>query len=371
MTRVLLSPPDIGPLEEEYVLRALRSDWPAPGGPEVARFEDELAASAGVPHVVAVSSGTAALHLALLAAGIGPGDEVAVPTLTFAATVHAVRYTGARPVLVDVDPADGTLDPELLADVLAARPAVRAVVPVDLFGRCADHARLEPACAAAGAALVVDAAESLGAARHGVPAGAAGRAAAFSFNGNKIITTSGGGAVATADAALADRCRHLANQARLPVPHYEHDELGYNYRLSALLAALGRAQLRRLPELLKRRRAIRERYVAALAGRPGVRLPGADDPDANCWLTPLLVDPADAGWTAGALAAHLAAAGVETRPMWRPMHRQPANAGLPAYRTGVADRWAATGLMLPNGSATDDAALDHLFGALRAFPGWA
>ncbi|GGK29930.1 aminotransferase DegT [Pilimelia terevasa] len=365
--RVLLSPPDIGALEEEYVLRALRSGWPAPGGPEVALFEAELAAAVGVPHAVAVSSGTAALHLILRAAGVGPGDEVAVPTLTFAATVNAVRYVGATPVLVDVDPGDGTLDVDLLGAALAARPALRAVLPVDLFGRCADHARVASLCARYGVAHLVDAAESLGARRDGVPAGTAGRAAALSFNGNKILTTSGGGAVVSGDAALAERCRHLANQARLPGAEYAHDEVGYNYRLSALLAALGRAQLRRLPALLERRRTVRARYVAAFAGRPGVRLPGAGDPDANCWLTPLAVDPAAAGWSAGELGAALALADVETRPMWRPMHRQPAFADCPAHLSGAADALHRDGLVLPNGSATDDAAFGRLFDRLHDF----
>jgi len=365
-TPLLLSPPDLGPLEEQYLLRALRFGWAAPGGPDVDAFESELASHLHVPQVAAVSSGTAALHLALLAVGVRPGDRVVVPDLTFVATANAVRYCGAQPVLVDVDPTDGTLDVDLLAEVLAGQP-IRAVIPVDLFGRCADYTRIAPLCARFGAALVADAAESLGSSRDGVPAGGWGDIAAFSFNGNKIITTSGGGALASADAELIDRCRHLANQARRPGQHYDHDEIGYNYRLSNLLAALGRAQLQRLPELAKRRRMIRERYRDAFAGRRGVELPGADDPGANCWLTPLIVDPARAGWSVAALAADLADDDIETRPMWRPMHLQPAYADAPSHLIGTSDRLYRHGLVLPNGSASTDADLDRLFTRLGRF----
>ncbi|GAA2511525.1 DegT/DnrJ/EryC1/StrS family aminotransferase [Pilimelia columellifera] len=363
---MLLSPPDITDLEESYVIRALRSSWPAPGGPEVERFERELAAFVGVAEVVAVSSGTAALHLSLLAAGIGPGDVVAVPALTFAATVNAVHYVGAQPLIVDVAPGDGTIDVDLLGDVLDANRGVTAVIPVDLFGHCADYPRLLPLARRHGVAVVCDAAEALGASLAGRAAGAVGRAGIFSFNGNKILTTSGGGAVATDDRDLAAQCRRLANQARLPVAHFEHDAVGYNYRLSAVLAALGRAQLQRLPGMMKRRRTIRERYLDAFADRPEIAVLGGDDPGGNCWLTAITVDPA-AGWRAGQLADALAAAGVETRPMWRPMHRQPAYTDAPTALTGAADRIDASGLVLPNGSAATDDAVEHLFAELRRF----
>ncbi|GAB3803349.1 hypothetical protein GCM10027605_25060 [Micromonospora zhanjiangensis] len=271
--RIHLSSPDVGELEESYLIRALRSGWAAPAGPDLDAFERELADRVGTRHAVAVSSGTAALHLALLAVGAGPGTRVVVPTLTFVATANAVVYTGAEPIFVDCEPETGNLDPELLAELLRRLRAdgeqVAAVLPVDMFGVCANYDALLPLCAAVGVPVVEDAAEALGAARHGRPAGSFGRAGVFSFNGNKIITTSGGGMIVSDDEALVARCRHLAAQARQPVAHYEHTEVGYNYRLSNLLAALGRAQLHRLDELLGRRRQLRERYAKLFATTPG------------------------------------------------------------------------------------------------------
>jgi dTDP-4-amino-4,6-dideoxygalactose transaminase len=256
--QIFLSAPDTGELEEEYVLSALRSGWVAPCGPDVDAFEREVAARVGVAHAVAVSSGTAALHLALLSLGVGAGDAVVVPTLTFAATANAVVYTGAAPVFVDCDPDTGNLDPDLLAEALSRHgERARAVVAVDLFGRCADYGRIVPACA--GVPLVEDAAEALGATYAGRAAGGFGAAGILSFNGNKIMTTSGGGMLLTGDAGRAAHCRYLSAQARQPVAHYEHLDVGYNYRLSNVLAALGRAQLRRLDGMLDRRRALRER----------------------------------------------------------------------------------------------------------------
>jgi dTDP-4-amino-4,6-dideoxygalactose transaminase len=351
--RILLSAPDVGELEETYVVEALRSGWVAPAGPAVDAFEREIAERAGVAHAVAVSSGTAGLHLALLAAGVGPGQAVVVPTLTFAATANAVVYTGAEPVFVDCDPQTGNLDPALLASTLSElRGSARdigAVIPVDLFGTCADYSKLTPLCDQYGVPLIEDAAESLGSTYRGQPAGSFGLASVISFNGNKIMTTSGGGMLLSNDRAIADRCRYLSTQARQPVAHYEHEEIGYNYRLSNLLAALGRAQLRRLDEMIGRRRALREAYAKAFASIDGVTLLGADD-GANCWLTSVVVNPARAGWRAADLAGHLAAQDIETRPIFKPMHRQPVFAGARAVLTGCADRLFENGLTLPSGS---------------------
>ncbi len=260
-------------LEESYLVRALRSGWAAPAGPEIDAFEREVADRAGTRHAVAVSSGTAALHLALLTSGVRPGTVVVVPSLTFVATANAVAYTGAEPVFVDCDPETGNLDPALLVERYAgcatAASEISAVVPVDMFGSCADYDALLPACAAVDVPVIEDAAEALGATREGRPAGSFGRAGVFSFNGNKIMTTSGGGMLVSDDAALVARCRYLATQARQPVPHYEHTEVGYNYRLSNLLAALGRAQLRRLGrDVRRRRRQLRERYAKLFATTP-------------------------------------------------------------------------------------------------------
>ncbi|MFC4070274.1 DegT/DnrJ/EryC1/StrS family aminotransferase [Actinoplanes subglobosus] len=367
---VLLSAPDIGDLEEEYVQAALRSGWVAPAGPDLDLFEREIARRAGVPHAVAVNSGTAALHLALEGVGAGPGDVVVVPTLTFAATAGAVTYTGATPVFADCDPATGNLDPAVLAGLLADLDAegarVRAVVTVDLYGSCADYGRILPLCERHGVPVVEDAAESLGAAHAGRPAGSFGRAAAFSFNGNKIMTTSGGGMLVTADTGLADRARYLAGQARLPAEHYEHAEVGYNYRLSNVLAALGRAQLCRLDAMIGRRRAVRAGYAELFGPVDGVRLLG-DDPASNAWLTVVVVDPERTGWRARDLAAHLQARTIETRPVFKPMHRQPVFAGARAVITGAADNLFADGLVLPSGSALGDRDVRRVHDAIAEF----
>ncbi|WP_432984384.1 DegT/DnrJ/EryC1/StrS family aminotransferase [Dactylosporangium sp. CA-233914] len=365
--RIFLSAPDVSGVEERYLVNALRSGWVAPVGPDLDAFEAEIARRCGTAHAVGVSSGTAALHLALLALGVGPGQLVIVPTLTFAATANAVVYTGAEPVFVDSLPGDGNLDPDLTAGVLAdlrrEGHTVGAIVPVDLFGACAEYTSLEEL----GVPIVEDAAEALGSSRDGRPAGSFGRVAALSFNGNKILTTSGGGMLVTDDGDLAARCRHLATQAREPVAHYEHRDVGYNYRLSNLLAALGRGQLTRLDEMIARRRQLRERYLKLFAATEGTRLLGEADPGSNCWLTTLVVDPQRAGWTAADLGTWLAARDIETRPVWKPMHAQPVFRGRRVWLTGVADRLFATGLNLPSGSGLREDAQQRVFDAIGEF----
>jgi dTDP-4-amino-4,6-dideoxygalactose transaminase len=372
LRRVLLSAPDVGSREEELVVAAVRSGWVAPLGPMVEAFEDSMAQRCGRRHAVALSSGTAALHLALLQAGAGPGTAVLVPTLTFAATANAVVYTGAEPVFVDCDPTTGDVDPELVGQAVARLRAggtpVAAVVPVDLLGRCADYTRLLPLADELGLAVVADAAEALGSSHAGRPAGSFGASAVLSFNGNKVMTTSGGGMLLTDDAGTADRARYLSTQARQPAVHYEHTEIGYNYRLSNVLAALGLAQLERLDGMIARRRALREEYAELFAAVPGVRVFQRDGDDAdNCWLTAVLVDPAQAGWAAADLAAALDAAAVETRPLWKPMHRQPVFAGARSFLTGAADGLFERGLILPSGSALDADDVDRIRTAVRTF----
>ncbi|MEU2348287.1 aminotransferase class I/II-fold pyridoxal phosphate-dependent enzyme [Modestobacter sp. NPDC049651] len=370
--RVLLSGPDVGDTEEKWVVEAVRSGWIAPLGPMVDMFEERIAERCGRAHGVALASGTAALHLALLELGAGPGTAVVVPTLTFAATANAVVYTGAEPVFVDCDAESGTLDPDLLeqalADLAAEGTRVAAVVPVDLLGRCADYTRLDAVCERSGVPVLSDAAEGLGATHADRPAGSFGVAAALSFNGNKIMTTSGGGMLLTDRADLAERARYLSTQARQPAAHYEHTEIGYNYRLSNVLAALGLGQLERLDEMIGRRRALRERYAQLFAGVPGVRLFQRDGDEAdNCWLTAVLVDPGDAGWTAEELRLALDRAGIESRPLWKPMHLQPVFAGARTHLDGAAERLFATGLTLPSGSALTAEQVDRVLDAVRAF----
>jgi len=352
--RILLSPPDVGELEQDYVMRAMQSGWVAPAGPDLDAFEAEVASRVGVAHAVGLSSGTAALHLALVSWGVGPGDVVPVSTFTFAATVNAIRYVGAEPFFVDCDET-GNMSPELLqraVDELRAEGRnVPAIVPVDMLGKCVDYATISEIATTSDARLLCDAAESFGATYHGTPAGSFGNASVVSFNGNKIMTTSGGGMLLTDDVTLAQHVRKLSTQAREPVPHYEHTETGYNYRLSNILAAMGRAQLVRLDDMLARRREWRERYRTLFADQPGVFiLGGADDAGDNCWLTAIVVDPTVSAWTAADLGAALGRANVETRPVWKPMHLQPVCEGLGGVLDGTSERIFERGLTLPAGS---------------------
>ncbi|MGE2714604.1 DegT/DnrJ/EryC1/StrS family aminotransferase [Mycolicibacterium litorale] len=372
MSRIYLSSPDIGAREEELCVAALRSGWVAPLGPMVDAFEEALAHRCGRRHAVALSSGTAALHLALLELGAGPGTVVIVPTMTFVATANAVVYCGATPVFVDCDFIDGNLDPEMLEEALLSLRReghhVAAVIAVDLLGHCANYARIEAICADAGVPLLADAAEALGARHGGRPAGSFGSAAILSFNGNKVISTSGGGALLTDDERLAERVRYLSTQAREPVAHYEHTEIGYNYRLSNILAALGIAQLERLDEMIARRRRLREGYSGVFTGVEGVDVFQRDgDADDNCWLTAILVDPVTARWKRDELATALSLSDVETRPLWKPMHQQPVFAGAPAFLRGNADRLFAVGLALPSGSALSDAEAGYVRGLIESF----
>jgi dTDP-4-amino-4,6-dideoxygalactose transaminase len=369
--RIYLSRPDISELEVEFVVAALRAGWVAPAGPDLTAFEQEVAARAGTAHAVAVSSGTAALHLALLGLGIGREHAVIVPTLTFAATANAVVYTGATPVFVDCTPWTGNLDvnatERALVKLGAAGQNVGAIIAVDLFGSCADYTALTDVAHAFGVPLVEDAAEALGSSHAGRSAGSFGRVSVFSFNGNKVITTSGGGMLLSDDADLVARARYLATQARQPVEHYEHTEIGYNYRLSNVLAALGRAQLRRLDSMLARRRRLRELYAKFFAGVPGVRLLAEDDAGSNCWLTTVVVDPRQAGWRSADLADHLRARDIESRPVWKPMHLQPVFAAATAVLTGAAEYLFDCGLVLPSGSAIDEAQAQRVVDSIEEF----
>jgi dTDP-4-amino-4,6-dideoxygalactose transaminase len=355
MTRVHLSPPDVGPAERAALLAAFDGGWIAPVGPDLAAFEQAVAARVGVDHAVALSSGTAALHLALLQAGVGPGDEVIVPTLTFAATANAVTYCGAHPVFVDAERSSWCVDPTLVAEAVEQRGAPHrppaAVVTVDLYGQCADAASIEATCAGAGIPLLEDAAEALGATEGGRSAGSLGDAGVLSFNGNKVMTTSGGGMLVTDRADWAERARHLATQARESAPHYEHAEVGFNYRMSNLLAALGVAQLARLDEMVARRRAVRARYVDALADLPGFAfMPDSGRGEPTWWLTVATIDPDAFGATSGQVRLALEAHDIEARPAWKPMHQQPAWRDHELIGGAVADEVFATGLCLPSGS---------------------
>jgi len=372
--RIYMSSPDVGELEEQAVLNAMRGGWIAPLGPDVDGFEHEVAARVGVDHGVALSSGTAALHVALVAWGVGPGDVVPTSTMTFAATANAIAYTGATPYFVDCDPETGNMDPGLLGEVLdqlqAEGARVPVVVPVDLLGKAVDYTSILELADAHGSRVLSDAAESLGATHAGHAAGSFGDASVVSFNGNKIMTTSGGGMLLTDDKDLAARVRYLSTQARQPVTHYEHTEIGYNYRLSNLLAALGRAQLSRLDDMIARRRAVRDRYRAFFADVDGVELFGAThDAGDNCWLTSILVDESTTGYSTTDISSVLSEDQIESRPLWKPMHLQPVFEGARQRTTGASESLFRRGLTLPSGSALSEAEMDRVLAALSIVTG--
>lgn len=370
--QIFLSLADIGKVEEEFVLRSMRSGWIAPLGPDVDAFEAELAERVGVEYSVALSSGTAALHLALLGLGIGKDDIVLSSTLTFAATANAIVYTGAEPYFIDSDPVTGNMDPELLRLALenlglAGRQAA-AIVPVDLLGKTVDYSSILKIAAEYSVPVVCDAAESLGATHNGQAAGSFGRASIVSFNGNKIMTTSGGGMLLTNDGELASRARYLATQARQPVAHYEHTDIGYNYRMSNILAALGRAQLTRLDAMIQRRRELKERYRDYFRNIDGVEIFGGDhDQEDNHWLTSILIESSVTGWTQAELMDALSRENIEARPLWKPMHLQPVFAGASKLINGTSEKFFDTGLTLPSGSSLLEGQISRVFKVMDNF----
>ena len=353
-------------------MSAMRSGWIAPLGPDVDAFESEMAERIGVQYAVALSSGTAALHLGLIGLGVRAGDTVVTSSMTFAATANAIMYTGAQPFFIDCDVRTGNMDPALLDATMGSLarenrlPA--AVVPVDLLGKTVDYTRILEIATRYGVPVLADAAESLGAAHAGKPAGSFGDASVISFNGNKIMTTSGGGMLLTNDSTLADKARYLATQARQPAVHYEHVDVGYNYRLSNLLAALGRAQLTRLDAMIARRREMREIYRELFASVAGVEVfGGMCDEEDNFWLTSAVVDPMVSGWHARKLADFLADLNIESRPLWKPMHLQPVFAGMPAAINGAAQHLFENGITLPSGSALSERQRRRVIDAITQF----
>ena len=367
MTRIFLSPPDVGPLEREHLLRALDEGWVAPVGPDLTAFEDEVATLTGWPGAVALASGTAALHLALLASNVLPGDDVFVSTFTFAASVNAIRYCGASPVFIDSEWSSWNMSPVLLESALRAAERInrlpKAVVVVDLYGQCADYTPIMALCRERGITVIEDSAEAIGATYRGQAAGTLADVGLFSFNGNKIMTTSGGGMLIAPTLAVADRARHLATQARQPTPHYEHTEVGYNYRLSNLLAALGRAQLARLPSFISHRRAINDRYRELLADVAGCTfMPIPPWSEWNGWLTCVVFDDAD---LADRVGDALAAVEIESRPLWKPMHLQPAFDGFPACVDGTSQYLFEHGRCLPSGSSLTIDQVDEVASIVR------
>jgi dTDP-4-amino-4,6-dideoxygalactose transaminase len=370
MSRIWLSPPHLSGNERRYCDEAFDSNWIAPVGSQLDAFEREFAAKVGVKHAVAVASGTAALHLAMRIAGIGAGDEVICSSLTFIASATPALMQGAKPVFIDSDVKSWNMDPVLLAGFLEQRAKAgkipKAIVPVHLYGQSADMDPILAVCKKHGVTILEDAAEALGATYKGRSPGVFGKAGVFSLTGNKIITTSVGGMLVTDDAAFAERARYLATQARDPVAHYQHSDWGYNYRMSNVLAGIGRGQLEQLDDKVNRRRAHCDAYKAAFADLPGVTfMPEADFGRCTRWLTCLTVDPKVAGTDRETIRLALDASNIESRPVWKPMHLQPVFADCEMIGGAVSEKLFADGLCLPSGSGMTDAERDRVIAAFR------
>lgn len=389
MSRLLLSPPHMGARELELVKEAFASNWIAPTGPHVDAFEREFCAVVGASHAAAVSSGTAALHLAVRMAGVGFGDEVFCSTLTFIASATPILFQGARPVFIDSEARSWNMDPALLAEELDRSAKVgrlpRAVILVHLYGQSADIEPIRAACDRHGVALIEDAAEALGAtylppktqpilkdgdgakANTKVAPGTVGRFGIYSFNGNKIITTSGGGMLVSADGAAVEEARFLASQARDPAPHYQHERYGYNYRLSNILAAIGRGQLTVLAERVQRKRNIFERYQDALRDEPGIDfMPEAPWGTSTRWLTVMKVDALRFGASPEEIRAMLESMDIESRPVWKPMHLQPVFRNARYVGGSVSQRLFRMGLCLPSGTHMSDGDVERVAAAIRS-----
>jgi pyridoxal phosphate-dependent aminotransferase EpsN len=367
--RVWLSVPHMGGSELNYVRQAFESNWLSTVGPNIAAFEDAFRERTGL-HAVALGSGTAAIHLGLRLLDVGPGDEVFCPTLTFVATANPIRYLGAEPVFLDSDRATWNLDPEILRAALAERAArgrlPKAVIAVDLYGQCADMDAIMEECRRYGTPVLEDAAEALGATYKGKPAGALGDLGTFSFNGNKIITTTGGGMLVTRTREWSEKARFWSQQARDPGIAYEHSELGYNYRMSNALAGIGRGQLEVLDLRVQQRRAIAFRYRDAFADLPGISLtPQAAYGLHTNWLSCFLIDEEKFGCSRDELIRMLGDARAESRPVWKPMHLQPLYASSARFGGEVAEDLFRRGICLPSSSSLTEADQLRVVNAVR------
>lgn len=370
--KIYLSPPHMGEHEFEYVREAFSTNWIAPLGPNVDGFEEDLAAFTGAAHVAALSSGTAALHLALILLGVQQGDEVICQSMTFSATANPIVYQGATPVFVDSEPDTWNMDPLLMEDAIKDRLAKgrkpKAIIPVHLYGMPAKMDEILQIAAEYEIPVIEDAAEALGSVYKGKACGTLSRLGVLSFNGNKIITTSGGGALIGDDEETIRNARFLASQARDPAPHYQHSHIGFNYRMSNVCAGIGRGQMQVLHCRISQRRAIYQRYLKQLSVLPGVQfITEPEDCFSNRWLTTILVDPAlSGGVDRETVRQALEKANVESRPLWKPMHMQPVFAGAPAYVNNVAESLFKQGLCLPSGSSLTPEQLDYIAGLIKA-----
>lgn len=369
--RIYLSPPDLGEAEQSFVQDAFDTNWIAPLGPNVDAFEDEFSEVVGAKHALALSSGTAALHLALIEAGVEAGDEVFVSTLTFAASVNPIRYQNATPVFIDSETESWNMSPALLQEELERRARrnrlPKALVLVHLYGQAANITPIAEACRTYDVTLIEDAAEALGASYQGRAPGTFGQSGIFSFNGNKIITTSGGGMLVSDDSTLIEHARKLSTQARDPAPHYQHSEIGYNYRLSNVLAGIGRGQLRVLDDRVRKRRANFDFYRQTLGELPGIEFqPEADWGVHSRWLTVLTVDEQRFKSSTEEIRETLESQNIEARPVWKPMHLQPIFDECEVVGGETSERLFRQGLCLPSGSSLTRTQLELIADTVRS-----
>ncbi|MGK7949416.1 MAG: DegT/DnrJ/EryC1/StrS family aminotransferase [Xenococcaceae cyanobacterium] len=368
---ILLSIPHMGDREFKFVKEAFETNWISPVGPNIDAFEREFCQKIKASYGAAVSSGTAALHLALRLVGVEPGDEVFCSTLTFIASASPITYLGAKPVFIDSDRFSWNMNPHLLQEALEHRAKIgklpKALVLVHLYGQSADIDPILAACDRYEIPLVEDAAEALGATYKGRSPGTFGKVGIFSFNGNKIITTSGGGMLVSADSELIDKARFLATQARDPFPYYEHSQIGYNYRLSNVLAGIGRGQLLVLEERVAARRHNFKLYQQALGDLPGIEfMPEANYGRSTHWLTCLTIDSAAFGADRERIRLELAKQEIETRPVWKPLHLQKVFAECESIGGSVAEDLFERGLCLPSSSNLTDVEIQRVIEAVKA-----
>jgi pyridoxal phosphate-dependent aminotransferase EpsN len=369
-TRIYLSPPHIGDEERRFVNEAFDTNWVAPVGPHLPAFEEEMCAASGIGSAVCLSSGTAALHLALRLLGVQRGDEVFCSSFTFVGTANPILYEGGKPVFFDAEARSWNMDPQLLAEGLSDRSRKgslpKAIIVAEIYGQCAQWDKISEVASTYGVPIIEDAAEAVGATYRGRWAGGFGAMGVYSFNGNKIITTSGGGMLVSHNQALVDRARKLATQAREPFPHYEHDELGFNYRMSNVLAGIGRGQLHTLAQRIERRRQIFDFYRRNLGDLPGIGfMPELSEGRSNRWLSCITVDPDKAGADRDSVLASLDQDNIEGRPLWKPMHLQPLYEGTPVFGGSISEGLFKHGLCLPSGSAMSEGDLWRVVGAVR------
>lgn len=374
--RIYLSPPHLSGNELKYITQAVESNWIAPVGPDIDRFEKSVADYVGTSGALAVSSCTAAIHLCLLNLGVKAGDTVFCSDLTFAGSCNPIVYQNAEPVFIDSEPLSSNMSPDALEEALESAKKTgklpKAVIAVDLYGQAANYGRLLPLCDQYGVPVIEDAAEALGSEFGGKKCGSLGRWGVFSFNGNKIITTSGGGMVVSDDTQGLKRMKYLSTQAKLPVYYYEHTEIGYNYRLSNISAALGVGQLEGLDEKMKIRREIFRRYRDAFADLPVTMLNNDNMGLSNCWLSVFLIDEKKASTPSGVkpydIIQALEALDIESRPIWKPMHLQPVFQGRRYFThrgSSVSEKLFSAGVCLPSGSSLTEEQQQRVIGLVR------